>query len=121
MLRATVPELLRVNLASTVLMLKDMGIENVLEFDFIEAPAKEQLVDAVKQLYFLRALDKDGKLTDLGVEMNKFPLEPSFSKTLLAAHFYHCWDDACTMVALLSSEKIWTAVSREDEERSKRM
>ena len=34
----TVPEIKRVNLTSTVLTLKQMDIENVIEFDFLDRP-----------------------------------------------------------------------------------
>ena len=34
----TVPEIRRVNLASTVLTLKNLGINDVLNFDYLEAP-----------------------------------------------------------------------------------
>mmetsp|Transcript_11153 Transcript_11153/g.12567 ORF Transcript_11153/g.12567 Transcript_11153/m.12567 type:complete len:138 (-) Transcript_11153:282-695(-) len=84
----TVPEILRTNLTSTVLTLLNLGIKNVMKFDFIESPERQNLLFALKQLFLLRAIDKDAGLTDLGKEMNKFPLEPSYSKVLLASHFY---------------------------------
>ncbi len=34
----TVPEIKRVNLASTVLTLKNLGINDVLNFDYLDAP-----------------------------------------------------------------------------------
>jgi HrpA-like RNA helicase len=34
----TVPEIRRVNLASTVLTLKNLGINDVLNFDYLDAP-----------------------------------------------------------------------------------
>jgi len=60
----------------------------VIKFEFIESPNKENLLFALKQLFLLKAIDKDAKLTDLGREMNRFPLEPSYAKLLLASKFY---------------------------------
>lgn len=36
--------------------------------------------------------------------MNKFPLEPSYSKSLIASYLMRCDDEMITLVALLSSE-----------------
>lgn len=41
MLPTPVPEIQRTNLASTLLQLKAMGINNLLEFDFMDAPPLE--------------------------------------------------------------------------------
>ena len=67
---ATVPELLRTNLCSTALTLLNLGIKNVIKFEFIERPEKESLLFALKQLFLLKAIDKDARLTKLGKEMN---------------------------------------------------
>lgn len=41
MLTTPVPEIQRTNLASTVLQLKAMGINDLLSFDFMDAPPPE--------------------------------------------------------------------------------
>ncbi|KAL4497398.1 hypothetical protein ABPG72_011333 [Tetrahymena utriculariae] len=108
----TVPEIKRVSLNSVVLTLKSMGIHDVINFDYMEHPDREQLLQALKQLYFLQAIEQDGKITDLGKEMNKFPLEPSYAKSLLTSYMLRCEDEMVTLVALLSSEQIWSKPSR---------
>jgi HrpA-like RNA helicase len=50
---ATIPEIMRVNLTSSVLTLKSMGIEDILRFDFLDRPDASQLEHALKQLYLL--------------------------------------------------------------------
>ncbi|CAG8540010.1 1510_t:CDS:2 [Racocetra fulgida] len=72
----TEPEIKRCNLASIILLLKAFGIENVLEFDYLDAPALEQL-------FILKALDNQGKISDLGRKMSEFPLEPAYAKVLI--------------------------------------
>jgi HrpA-like RNA helicase len=37
---STVPEILRVSLTSTVLTLKSLGIENIIDFDYFDPPAR---------------------------------------------------------------------------------
>lgn len=66
MLPTPVPEIQRTNLASTLLQLKAMGINNLLEFDFMDAPPAEAMITALYQLYQVSALDEDGLLTRLG-------------------------------------------------------
>ncbi len=62
----TPPEILRVNLASTVLQLKAMGIADVLRFDFLDRPPPQALAHAHELLSTLGALDGDGTLTETG-------------------------------------------------------
>ena len=69
MLATPVPEIQRTNLASTVLQLKAMGINDLLTFDSMDAPPAESLIAALEQLHSLSALDDDGLLTRLGRRM----------------------------------------------------
>lgn len=66
MLPTPVPEIQRTNLATTVLQLKTMGINDLLHFDFMDAPPVESLIMALEQLHSLSALDDEGLLTRLG-------------------------------------------------------
>lgn len=81
-LQAT-PEILRVNLTSTILTLKNLGIDNVMEFDYLDKPSRLQFEKSLKQLYLIDALNTKGELTRLGRELVSFPLEPVFAKALL--------------------------------------
>ncbi|KAI8850954.1 P-loop containing nucleoside triphosphate hydrolase protein [Chytridium lagenaria] len=71
----TIPEIQRTNLASVVLMLK-VCIDNLMNFDFMDAPPAETLMKAVEQLYALGALNSRGDLTRLGRRMAEFPIDP---------------------------------------------
>ena len=46
----TVPEIQRTNLCSVTLMLKSLGINNILEFDFMDPPPSAALLRALEQL-----------------------------------------------------------------------
>lgn len=63
MLDTAVPEIQRTNLASTVLSLKAMGINDLLSFDFMDAPPTETMIMALESLHSLGALDDEGLLT----------------------------------------------------------
>lgn len=66
MLSTPVPEIQRTDLAITVLQLKAMGINDLLSFDFMDAPPPESLIMALEQLHSLGSLDDEGLLTRLG-------------------------------------------------------
>lgn len=61
-----IPEIQRVNLANTLLQLKAMGINDVIGFDYMDAPPRESINAALDQLCHLKALNKNGRLTELG-------------------------------------------------------
>ena len=72
----THPEILRSNLANTVLELAKLGVKDLVHFDYVDAPAPETLMRALELLNYLAALDDDGNLTPLGGIMAEFPLDP---------------------------------------------
>uniref|UniRef100_UPI0037E728E7 ATP-dependent RNA helicase DHX8-like n=1 Tax=Semicossyphus pulcher TaxID=241346 RepID=UPI0037E728E7 len=107
MLTTNVPEIQRTNLASTVLSLKAMGINDLLAFDFMDAPPMETLITAMEQLYTLGALDNEGLLTRLGRRMAEFPLEPMLCKMLIMSVHLGCSEEMLTIVSMLSVQNIF--------------
>lgn len=81
----TIPEIQRINLGNAVLMLKALGINDLVHFDFLDPPPHETLVLALEQLYALGALNHHGELTKLGRRMAEFPVDPMMAKMLLAS------------------------------------
>lgn len=69
MLPNSIPEIQRMNLSNTVLMLKAMGINDLLHFDFMDPPPVQTLITAMELLFQLGALDTEGLLTRLGRKM----------------------------------------------------
>ena len=112
-----IPEILRVNLASTILTLKSMGIDNIVDFDFMEKPDRNSIYEALKQLFFLQAIDLDGHITNLGKEMTKFPLDCCYSRALIASNFFNVREEMEILVSLISSENVFVNVNKYDEDR----
>ncbi|XP_053693468.1 pre-mRNA-splicing factor ATP-dependent RNA helicase DHX16 [Sabethes cyaneus] len=98
----TVPEIQRINLGNAVLMLKALGINDLLHFDFLDPPPHETLVLALEQLYALGALNHHGELTKLGRRMAEFPVDPMMAKMLLASEKYKCSEEVVSIAAMLS-------------------
>lgn len=107
MLTTPVPEIQRTNLAETVLQLKAMGINDLLSFDFMDAPPTETLIMALEQLHSLSALDDEGLLTRLGRRMAEFPLEPRLCKMLIMSVNLGCSDEILTIVSMLSVQNVF--------------
>ncbi len=95
-----VPEIQRTNLGNVVLLLKSLGINDLMNFDFMDAPPAETLVKALEQLYALGALNDMGDLTKLGRRMAEFPIDPMLSKTLIAAEKYNCTEEVLISVTV---------------------
>ncbi|KAJ2742957.1 hypothetical protein GGI20_004115 [Coemansia sp. BCRC 34301] len=98
----TPPEILRTNLSSVVLMLKCIGINNLIEFDFMDPPSPASLQHSLEHLYALGALNDRGDLTKLGRRMAEFPMDPMMAKALLASEKYRCSEEMASICAMLS-------------------
>jgi len=85
-----------------VLLLKSMGINDLIHFDFMDPPPAETLIRALEQLYALGSLNDKGQLTKLGRRMAEFPLDPMLSKMMLASEKYQCSEEVLTVCAMLS-------------------
>ena len=51
MLVSSVPEIQRTNLANVVLLLKSLNVDNLLEFDFMDPPPKDNILNSMHQLW----------------------------------------------------------------------
>ncbi|KAG8698317.1 hypothetical protein FRC08_006001 [Ceratobasidium sp. 394] len=98
----TVPEIQRTNLGMVVLLLKSLGINNLIEFEFMDPPPGETLMRALELLYALGALNDRGELTKLGRRMAEFPVDPMLSKTIIASEEYSCTDEVLSIISMLS-------------------
>lgn len=107
MMPETVPEICRCNLANVLLYLKVLGVPDVVDFDYFEAPSKDQLAEALLMLHSLGALDDSGQVTPLGQTMARLFLDPALSRAILQAVEEGCLREVLTIAAMLSVENIW--------------
>ncbi|KAG5339436.1 hypothetical protein C0989_004223 [Termitomyces sp. Mn162] len=98
----TVPEIQRTNLGMVVLLLKSLGINDLIGFEFISPPPGETLMRALELLYALGALNDRGELTKLGRRMAEFPVDPMLSKAIISSEKYSCTDEVLTIISMLS-------------------
>lgn len=107
MMPNTIPEIQRQNLSHTILMLKAMGINDLLHFDFMDPPPANTLLTALEELYALSALDGEGLLTRQGRKMADFPMEPGLAKVLITSVEAKCSDEMLSIVAMLSVQNVF--------------
>lgn len=103
-----VPEIQRCSLAGVALQLLAIGVD-ITTFDFMDKPPKETVDVAVTCLEKLGAVKgSPPQLTTLGRTMSLFPLDPRFTKVILASVEHQCLEEALTVVSLLSGESVFT-------------
>lgn len=98
---STTPEIQRTNLISVVLLLKSLGINDLINFDFMDPPAPDMLIRSLEQLYALGALNDKGELTKVGRQMAEFPTDPMLAKAVLAADKEGCVEEVLSIIAML--------------------
>ncbi|XP_011495049.1 PREDICTED: putative ATP-dependent RNA helicase DHX33 [Ceratosolen solmsi marchali] len=102
-----IPEIQRCSLAGIALQLLVIGID-ITTFDFMDKPPDDAINTAVACLEKLGAVKgSPPQLTALGRTMSLFPLDPRFTKVILASTEHNCLEEALIVIALLSGENIF--------------
>ncbi|MCI4383119.1 hypothetical protein PGIGA_G00022590 [Pangasianodon gigas] len=116
MLTTTIPEIQRTNLANVVLLLKSLGVQDLLLFHFMDPPPEDNMLNSMYQLWILGALDNTGALTPTGRLMVEFPLDPALSKMLIVSCDMGCSADILIIVSMLSVPTIFYRPKGREEE-----
>lgn len=99
-------EIVRNDIILPILTLKKMGIQDLLNWTWLEHPGKEAILGALHTLHFLGALDEAGRITSLGYKMAVLPLPPSLSAVLIAAFNNGVLQEVIDIVSCLSVENL---------------
>ena len=97
-----VPEIQRTNLGNVVLLLKSLGINDLVNFDFMDPPPSETMFRALEQLYALGALNDRGELTTMGRKMAEFPVDPMLAKMIIQSEKFGVSEEIATVAAMVS-------------------
>jgi ATP-dependent helicase HrpA len=98
----TEPEILRSSLASVILRMAALRLGDVAEFPFIEAPSSRLISDGYLLLQELGAVDANRRITDLGQQLAKLPLDPKVGRMILAAKRENCLKEILIIGAALA-------------------
>lgn len=59
-------------------------------------------MQALEDLDYLAALDDDGNLSEVGIIMSEFPLDPQLAKALIASCEFDCVEEMVSLAAMLT-------------------
>ena len=74
-----------------------IGITDILAFDFMDSPGREDMKSALRQLRLLGAISLEDQLTLRGRRMSTFPIEPRLTAAILAAAELGCTEEVGTI------------------------
>jgi ATP-dependent helicase HrpA len=100
--RFTEPEILRSSLASVILRMASLDLGAVDAFPFLEPPTPRAIADGYQLLQELGAVDVERKLTPLGRELARLPLDPRIGRIVLAARDAGCLGEALVIASALA-------------------
>ena len=98
----TPPEILRTNLASVILQMEVLGLGAMADFPFPDPPDTRLVNDGYRLLQELEAVDEARRVTELGRQMARLPLDPRFARMLAEARRFGALDEVTTLAAVLS-------------------
>ena len=81
----TDPEVVRDNLASVILQMAALNLGTVEEFPFVEPPDRRNVRDGYETLHELGAIDDEQRLTPIGRDLARLPIDPRIGRMILAA------------------------------------
>ncbi|MDH5245954.1 MAG: ATP-dependent RNA helicase HrpA, partial [Betaproteobacteria bacterium] len=100
--RYTDPEILRSSLAAVILRMAALSLGDVGVFPFVEPPGARAIADGFQLLHELGAVDGERRLTPLGRELARLPVDPRVGRMVLAARERGCVAELLVIASALS-------------------
>ncbi len=104
--RFTDPEILRSSLAGVILRMKALGLGDVVNFPFLQAPGGRAIADGYQLLQELGAVDERGQLLPMGRELSRLPLDPRVGRMILEARQRGALAEVLVVAAALSVQDV---------------
>lgn len=98
----TDPEVLRSSLASVILRMKALRLDDIESFPFVDPPPGRAIADGYHLLQELGAIDDGNLLTDTGRELARLPVDPRLARMILAAKDQQCLTEILIIASALS-------------------
>jgi ATP-dependent helicase HrpB len=96
------PEVLRVDLAETLLTLASLGQTNFLNFSWFEKPLEVNVKQAWQTLHYLKAIDNNSLITEQGRKMLQLPLPIRLAKIVMVGEELGVINEAVELAAILN-------------------
>jgi ATP-dependent helicase HrpA len=98
----TDPEILRSSLASVILRMQALRLGEVEDFPFVDPPAPKAIADGYQLLTELGAVDESRRLTEVGRQLAKLPIDPRIARMIVAAKEFGCLREILVIASGLS-------------------
>lgn len=98
----TDPEILRTNLASVILQMSALKLGEPARFPFINPPPEKMINDGYRLLDELGAVDKKRRITPVGRQLAKLPIDPRIARMLLQASEFGSLTEVLIIASALS-------------------
>ena len=98
----TQPEIQRTNLAAVILQMAGLGLGAIEDFPFIDSPEDRLIRDGYRLLYELQAVGEDKRLTPIGKQLARLPIDPRLGRMLLAGEKYGSLNEVLIIVTALA-------------------
>ena len=98
----TAPEIMRTNLAAVILQMLSLKLGDIQKFPFVQRPDQKQINDGYALLFELGAVDRHRRVTRLGKQLSRFPVDLRFARMLVAAGQTGCLAEVLIIASGLS-------------------
>lgn len=113
--QSNTPEILRCDLSHAILTMKARGVDDILDFPFLDRPPREGLEKALLQLFQLGALTESGAINEIGLQMARLPLSVTLGRALIAAaEQFDCVAEIIDIISCLSVENVFLNLTSEE-------
>ena len=98
----TAPEIMRTSLASVILQMLYLKLGDIDRFPFVEPPDRKQVNDGYHLLFELGAVDAERRMTRLGRDLVRIPVDLRLGRMLAAAFQHGVLSEALIIVSVLA-------------------
>jgi len=96
------PEILRTNLASVILQMATLQLGDIAHFPFLAPPDSRRINDGYQLLHELGAVDERRRITAIGQQLARLPVDPRIGRMLIAAASEGALQEVAVIAAALS-------------------
>lgn len=98
----TEPEILRTNLAAVILQMISLGLGDIAGFPFLQPPDSRGIKDGLDLLRELTAVDGEGRITRVGKQITRLPIDPRLARMVLESKQHGTTREVMAIVSALS-------------------
>jgi ATP-dependent helicase HrpA len=97
----TDPEIKRISLAGVILRMKALRLGDIERFPFLDPPQPRAITEGYRVLEELGATDDDGRLTPIGEQLGRLPVDPRLGRMILGGRDEGALRDVLIIAAAL--------------------